>query len=91
MSKVVRELRVEHAHGIHARPSHAIVTLASRFRADLRLWLDDRCADPRSILSVMSLGAPEGAVLRLEAEGPDAEEAARAFASLFAHDFQEEA
>ena len=89
--KLEREVEVVNALGIHARPSHAIVTTASRFQADVRLGFEGRWADARSILSVMTLGASQGARIRLEATGPEAGEALEALAELFASGFREEA
>jgi len=86
---VVREVEVVNPLGIHARPSHAIVSTASRFAAAVQLRGADRVADARSILSVMTLGAVQGTRLRIEAQGADAEAAADALAELFAAGFHE--
>lgn len=63
---------VANPHGIHARPSHAIVVAAQDFAAQIVLEFDGRQADARSILSIMTLGAPGGATVRVRAHGPDA-------------------
>lgn len=72
---------VANPHGVHARPSHALVTAATAFAARIELEWDGRRADARSILSVMTLGAPAGARVTVRAQGPDA---ARAVAALLA-------
>lgn len=69
---------VVNPHGIHARPSHAVVTAAAGFRSKIELEYQGRRADARSILSVMTLGAPRGAVVQVRAVGPDAEQAVAA-------------
>lgn len=84
------EVQVVNALGVHARPSHAIVTMAANFQARIQLSHDGRTADARSILSVMTLGATQGALLRIEAEGPDARAAVEALGALIASGFQEE-
>lgn len=89
MATAVREVTVVNEQGVHARPSHAIVECASRFDAVIRLIHEDRRADARSILSVMTLGAARGARIRIEAAGSQAEEAASALAALFAGGFAE--
>jgi len=66
---------VANPHGIHARPSHALVTAAASFKSRIELVCGGRTADARSILSVMTLGAPEGATVEVRAAGPDAEQA----------------
>lgn len=73
---------VVNPHGIHARPSHALVTAATGFDARIMLEYDGRRADARSILSVMTLGAPAGATVLVRAEGPDAERAVAAMLEI---------
>lgn len=73
---VVRKAKVVNADGIHARPSHAIVSAAVDFEATIELHCDGRVADARSILSVMTLGAVKGAEVEVHAKGPQAEAAA---------------
>ena len=73
---VVLKAKVANVHGIHARPSHAIVSAAIDFEATIELHCDGRVADACSILSVMTLGAALGAAIEVHASGPQAEEAA---------------
>lgn len=86
---VVAEVTVINGLGLHTRPSHAVVTAATRFAAEVRLVLDGREADARSILSVMTLGAGKGARVRIEARGPQAAEAVAALEELFRIGFHE--
>ncbi len=73
---IVRKAKVVNTHGIHARPSHAIVSAGIDFEATIELHCDGRVADARSILSVMTLGAAHGAEIEVHASGPQAEQAA---------------
>jgi phosphocarrier protein HPr len=57
--------------GLHARPAALFVQAAKGFRSALRVRKDDREADAKSILSVLTLGAESGAVITLTAEGDD--------------------
>ena len=82
MTTIVRQATVAIADGIHARPSHTIVSLAVDFDASVRLHFDGRNADSKSILSVMTLGAPFGSMIELRGEGVDAEQAVDAMANL---------
>ena len=82
MTTIVRQATVAIADGIHARPSHAIVSLAVGFDASVRLHYDGRNADSKSILSVMTLGAPFGSMVELRGEGVDAEQAVDAIANF---------
>jgi len=72
---VVGTAVVANPHGIHARPSHAIVSTACEYQARIELRCDGRVADARSILAVMTLGAGEGTSIEVAATGEDAAQA----------------
>lgn len=86
---IQREATVPNAQGIHARPSQAIVKTAQKFDATVQLSVGERSAAAQSILSVMTLGAVQGSVVRIEAKGPQAEAAAEALAALIDAGFAE--
>jgi phosphotransferase system HPr (HPr) family protein len=66
--------------GLHARPAGALVRMASKFQSAIQLAVGDREADAKSILDVLALGADGGTVVRVRADGPDAEHAVTALA-----------
>lgn len=72
--------------GLHCRPAARLVTVARRFRCTLRLKAGSRCADLRSILSVLALCATMGTPLDLEAVGDDEQDAVQAVEQAFAAD-----
>lgn len=78
----VGSTKVANPHGIHARPSHSIVTAAQGFSARIELEYEGRRADARSILAIMTLGAPCGATVTVRTQGPDAESALAAILHL---------
>jgi phosphotransferase system HPr (HPr) family protein len=63
--------------GLHARPAARFVRLAKTFQASIVVRNGDREANAKSILRVLTLEARKGDVLRIEAEGDDADEAVR--------------
>jgi phosphotransferase system HPr (HPr) family protein len=69
---------------LHARPAAQFVRAAMAFRARIAVGADEREADAKSLLSVLSLGARRGTVLRLRAEGEDAVLAVGALADCLA-------
>lgn len=84
---VVLRAVVANPNGIHARPSHAIVSTAQEFDAKIELHCKGRRADARSILSVMTLGAEQGSEIEIHASGAQAQAAAeRMLAILVAED-----
>jgi len=75
--------------GLHARPCHAIASLAADFESSLQVGTGDRAVDGRSILSLMTLGACEGDVLRFQAQGRDADALLAALCDLVSSGFRE--
>ncbi|MDQ0243929.1 phosphocarrier protein [Bacillus fengqiuensis] len=64
--------------GIHARPATTLVQAASKFDADVNLEYNGKTVNLKSIMGVMSLGIPKDAVIKITAEGSDAEDAVAA-------------
>ncbi|TAA46104.1 phosphoenolpyruvate--protein phosphotransferase [Corallincola spongiicola] len=61
--------------GLHARPSANLVAEANKFNAEIQVLLGDRKANARSLVSLLGLGSRLGDEIRVQASGPDAEEA----------------
>ena len=74
------EVALPSAVALHARPAANFVRTAIRFRSRVRVGVDGRVADAKSILAVLALGATGGTVLRLNADGEDAPAALDALA-----------
>jgi phosphocarrier protein len=77
--------------GLHARAAARFVTLAARFRSEVRVRKDAREVSGKSIMGVMMLAAARGSSITLIAEGPDAQAALEALAALVAERFGEDA
>ncbi len=75
--------------GLHARPSHALVSTALKFECDVRVRIGDTEVDGKSILELMTLGANCGVELEFVATGHDAEAAVAALAALVQSGFDE--
>lgn len=84
-----RAVEVVNANGIHARPAAEIVKTAGRFKADITIARDDLEVNAKSIMGVMMLAAECGSIVRLRAEGDDAEGALDALATLISNRFGE--
>ena len=68
--------------GLHARPAGTFVAAAGAFESAISVGREDEWVDGRSILSLLSLAAGCGTVLRIRAEGVDAEEAIATLGTL---------
>jgi phosphocarrier protein HPr len=76
--------------GLHARAAAKLVTLASKFTADVRIRKDGREVSGKSIMGVMMLAAARGSQITLVAEGSDAQQALDELAQLVTERFGEE-
>ena len=86
---IERCVQIVNRNGLHARPAAEIVKAAAKFRSNIVIQRDDLEVNGKSIMGVMMLAAEMGATLTLRADGPDAEEAVNALASLIANKFGE--
>ena len=87
---VSRELKVLNESGIHARPAALIVEVCGRFQSRIHFVKDGMRANAKSIMNIMLLAAECGALVLVEAEGPDEGEALEAIDRLFQERFKYE-
>lgn len=83
-------LTIRHEVGLHARPAALFVKTANRFTSQIVVEKDEQEVNAKSILSVLTLGAGQGAVVTVRAEGEDEVEAIEALRELVASNFGEE-
>ena len=76
------QVTVNHAAGLHARPTAEFVKAAIRYKSKIEVLVDTQTANAKSILSLLALGIKQGQSMVLRAEGPDAKEALSELSSL---------
>ncbi len=69
--RVSEKIRVEHEHGIHARPAALIANFAKALPFDLEVIANGRSANPRSAVALMSLGIRGGDEIVVAASGAE--------------------
>lgn len=79
---VEKDVTILNPVGLHARPASLLVQKANQFKSDINLRNGDRNANAKSILGVLGLGAEQGCVIAVVADGDDAEEAVEGLAYL---------
>ena len=84
-----RTVQIVNKNGLHARPAAEIVKLAAKFKSEITVVKDDLDVNGKSIMGVMMLAAEHGSSITFRAEGPDAEQALDALATLVANKFGE--
>lgn len=84
----VAELTIPNEDGLHARPAAKFVKLASRFACDVWVEKDDEEINGKSIMGLMMLAAAQGSVIKVSAEGDDAEAALEHLSKLVNSGFE---
>ncbi len=84
---VTRKMTVRNDFGLHARASAAVVNALDAFSSQIMVRRGDKCANARSILDLLLLGASAGSVIEVTAAGEDEELAIAALASLVLEGF----
>jgi phosphocarrier protein len=84
-----RTVQIVNRNGLHARPAAEIVKLAARFESEITIVKDDLDVNGKSIMGVMMLAAEHGSSITFRAEGPDADNALEALATLVRNKFGE--
>lgn len=81
------DTQILNKYGFHVRPSTQFMQTARQFKADITVEVGDVRADGKSIMQLMALGAMQGTVVRITAEGNDADEAVATLTSLVQNRF----
>lgn len=84
---IKKTVTILNSSGLHARPSAALVKLASKFKADFYIHMYGYRVNGKSILGVMTLAAEQGAELVFEVDGSDEKEALDAILELVSNKF----
>lgn len=88
--KITKELKILNKYGIHARPAAIFVKTASRYESDIIIEKDGNKVSGKSIMGLMTLEASCGSVLKVTAEGIDAEDLINELEQLVLSKFDEE-
>lgn len=86
----MREFTILNQYGIHARPAALFVKTASKFQAEVTVEKGDMKVSGKSIMGLMTLEAGNGAIVKISAEGVDAEQVLDELQKLVDHKFYEE-
>jgi len=87
---VQRDFTIRNRQGLHARPAAMLVKLCNSFQSEIWVEKNDEQVNGKSIMGLMMLAANHGAVIKITAEGTDAEAAVEKIGTLIASGFMEE-
>ena len=84
-----KELTVSNKLGLHARAAAKLTQLAGQYKSDIFIARGAQRVNAKSIMGVMMLAAGIGSVVKLDANGHDADQALAAIETLFDSKFGE--
>lgn len=87
---VQREFTIRNRQGLHARPAAMLVKLCNTFQSEIWVEKGDEQVNGKSIMGLMMLAANHGAVIKITAEGTDAESAVEQIGALIDKGFMED-
>ena len=90
MAKLSRTFTIVNEVGIHARPASMIVKCLLQFQSEVFIEKDGKRVNGKSIMGILMLAASKGSQIRIEAEGPDAQDALEAVGELIRSKFGED-
>jgi phosphocarrier protein HPr len=89
MPTLSREFTIPNAKGLHARAATAFVKIATAFDANVIVRRGHTTANGKQIMMLLILAAPQGCVVEIETEGPQAHDAMDALGALIEAGFGE--
>jgi phosphocarrier protein len=87
---IQKKLVIQNKVGLHARPASVFVQAANEFKSNIFVEKNGKKVLVKSILGVLSLGAEKGAIISVEIEGEDEQEAMNTISELIANKFGDE-
>lgn len=66
---------IKDKNGMHARPAGAVANCAKKYKSDIKIYKNEKEANAKRLLSLMSLGATYNAEIVIKIEGEDEKEA----------------
>lgn len=86
---VKRDVIINNATGLHARPANLLVRESQRWKADIRIKKGEGLHDAKSIMNILTMGALKGDKLTLIVDGEDERDALNSIVELFNNNFGE--
>jgi len=84
------QLTLLNTQGLHARAAATFVRALNGLSVDVRVSWEGRTVNGRSMLDLMTLGAPRGSMLEVQVSGTDAQSALEALTKVVENRFYEE-
>ena len=87
---ITKDITVQNQVGLHARPATFFIQKANEFKSSIWVEKEERRANAKSLLGVLSLGITGGTEIKIIADGIDESAAIEALEKLVLSGFVEE-
>jgi phosphocarrier protein HPr len=84
-----KKLLLENKLGLHTRAASKLVNTANRYTSKINIQYEGRQVDSKSIMKVLTLGAPNGAEVTVTVDGADEAKAMESMIALIQENFGE--
>ena len=75
--------------GMHARPASELAKIASSFKSNIKLIVNEKEFNAKSVLNIMSAGIKQNTEIEIKCDGEDEIEAIKRIEELFENNFGE--
>lgn len=82
---VEKNVTIVNKTGLHARPANGLVNLVKKYRSRISLIRDNKTANAKSIINVLTLDLNQGSQVLVRTEGEDEAEALDAVVTYLAN------
>ena len=80
---ISQEITLKNEEGLHARPATEIAKNASKYSCDIKLVVDGKEYNAKSVLNIMSAGIKNDTQIKIICDGTDEENALAEIVELF--------
>lgn len=68
---IEKNITIVNSTGIHARPASQLVKLINTFKSDVKIVSENKTANAKSIINIMSMGLIQGSEITVRVDGED--------------------
>lgn len=83
---ISKNIKIENASGLHARPASIFVQTAKKFKSEITITKGEQTVNGKSIMGILMLAAEKGSNVEIKAEGEDAEKALEKLSEILQRD-----
>ena len=76
--------------GLHARPASELAKLAGTFKSTIKLYVNGKTIDAKSVLGIMAAGIKYNTEIEIECDGEDEEKALSEIKKCFENNFDKQ-